>query len=157
MSTNEEERRQCIAQMRTNFAREGGIPDKEKEAILDCFIEGNATWADIFDQAYEYVTTAQERGQLQLAKEKSASEFRHLRDEYEAEANVYKEEQKQKNIERRGMGKEQRERHEAIDAARADMELSGFSMSEEKWRDCLRYANCEITLDEFLSLSADRS
>lgn len=154
MTTTKEERSLRIAQMRTNFAREGGIPNAEKEALLDRFIEGNATWAQLYDHALEYVTTAREREQLRLAKEKSVPDFQSLREAYEAEAKIYEAEQSQKNIERRRMSKEQRERHEAIDAARANVELSGFNISEENWRDCMRYANCEITIDEYLSLRA---
>ena len=154
MTITKEERRLRIAQMRTNFARDGGVPDAEKEALLDRFIEGNTTWAQLYDHALEYVTTAREREHLRLVKEKSASDFKSLREEYEAEAKVYEAEQSEKNIERREMNKEQRERHETIDAARANVEISGFKISEENWHDSMRYANCEITIDEYLALRA---
>jgi hypothetical protein len=154
--TKKEERSLRIAQIRENFAKEGGVPDAEKEALLDCFVEGNATWADLFDYAYEYVTTAQEREHLSLAKEKAAVEFQRTRSEYEADTNVYKEEQGQEKLNQRGMSKEQRERHDAINAARASVFLSGGKISKEIWRDSLRYANCEMTLDEFLELRATK-
>jgi hypothetical protein len=155
MMTTKEDRSLRITRMRANYAQEGGVPDIEKEALLDRFVERNATWADLFDHAYEYVTTAQEREESRLAKERAIPEFERLRHAYEAGSKVYNEEQKQKNVERRGMSKEQRERHEAIDAARANVELSGGKISEPTWQDCLRYADLEITLDEFLMLRAN--
>lgn len=72
-----------------------------------------------------------------------------MRVQYDAEMKVYEQEQELKNIDRRGMSKEQRERHEALDAARANAELSGSTIGEEQWQQSLRWANGEITMDEY--------
>jgi len=150
--TTKEERAMRVAQMRANFAHEGGTPDAEHEALLDQYIEGTATLADLYTHAREYVYTAQERQQLEIDKERLGAEFSRMRVQYDAETEVYAQEQEQKNIDRRRMSKEQRERHEALDAARANVELSGFTIGEEHWQQSLRWANGEITMDEYLAL-----
>lgn len=146
-----EERSLLVAQMREQFAQDGGIPIPEKEALLDPFIEGTATLAELFHHAFEYVTSAQQREGMRLAKERAAPDFERLRQAYEASIPAYEEERKQKIIERRAMGEEQRGRREGIEAARANVELSGADVSEESWQRSLRYANCEMTLDEYLA------
>lgn len=150
MAATKEERAVHAAQMRTHFAQEGWIADPEKEALLDRFVEGTASLADIFNQAREYVTTAQEREDLQLTKEQNALAFQRMREQYEASIPAYEEEQKQKNLQRAGMSMEQRKRHEALDFARANVELSGGKVSEEDAQHALRWANGEISMDEYL-------
>jgi hypothetical protein len=157
MSTTKEERSLRVANMRANFAQEGGVPDAEHEALLDHYIEGTATLADLYDHAREYVYTYQERERLRLDKETLTVEFQRMREQYDASMQTYDEEQKQKNHDRRGMSSEQRERHKAIDSARASVELSGGKISEETWRDSLRYADGEITMDEYLALRHQQS
>ena len=151
MTTTGEERSLRVAQMRAHFAREGGVPNPEKEALLDRFIEGTATLADVFEHAREYVTTAQEREELRLAMRRDASALQRIPEQYEASIAAYDEEQKLKDIHRRGMSIEQRERHEALDFARANVELSGNNVSEENRQQSLRWANGEITMDEYLA------
>lgn len=152
MSTTKEERAMRVSQMRANFAHEGGTPDVEHEALLEQYIEGNATLADLYTHAREYVYTAQQRQQLEIDKVRLGAEFRQMRVQYEAGMKIYAKEQEQKNIDRRGMSKEQRERHEAVDAARANVELSGFAIGEVHWQQSLRWANGEITTEEYLAL-----
>lgn len=146
MPTSKEDRALHVAQMRAHFAQEGGVADPEKEAWLERFIEGTASLADLFD----HVTTAQEREDLQLAKEHNAAAFQRMREQYAASIPAYEEEQKQKNLQRAGMSTEQRKRHEALDFARANVELSGGKISEEDARHALRWANGDITMDEYL-------
>ena len=57
---------------------------------------------------------------------------------------------KQKSLQRAGMSTEQRKRHEALDFARANVELSGGKISEKDAQESLRWANGEITMDEYL-------
>lgn len=58
MNTTKEERAMSVAQMRANFAHEGGAPDAEQEALLDQYIEGTAILADLYTHAREYVYIA---------------------------------------------------------------------------------------------------
>lgn len=156
MTTTKEERTLRVAQMRAHLAQEGGVPNPEKEALLDRFIEGTATLADVFDHAHEYVTTAKEREDLRLAIKKNSSIFQHRLEQYKAGIQAYEEEKKQKNIQRRGMSAKERERHEALDFARANVELSGGKISEEHWQQALRCTNGEITMDEYLGTSGQQ-
>lgn len=151
MIATKEERSLRVAQMLAQFAQDGGIPNPEKEALLGRFIEGTVTLAEVFDHVFEYVTSAQEREEMRLAKEQAAPEFERMRQEYEASIPAYEDERKQTNIQRMGMSNEQRERHEAIDFARANVQLSRGKVSEESWQHLLRYANGEMTLDEYLA------
>lgn len=73
-----------------------------------------------------------------------------MREQYAASIPAYEEEQKQKNLQRAGMSTEQRKRHEALDFARANVELSGGKISEEDAQQGLRWANGDITMDEYL-------
>lgn len=141
-----------VAQMRANFAHEGGVPDAEHEALLNQYIEGTATLADLYTHAREYVYTAQERQQLEIDKERLAADFSRMREEYDAEMKAYAQRHEQKNMDRQRMSIEERERHEALDAARANVELSGFKIGEEEWQQSLRWANGEITMEEYLAL-----
>lgn len=102
------------------------------------------------DHAQDHVTTAQEREDLQLAKEYNAAAFQRMREQYAASIVDYEEEQIQKNLQRAGMSAEQRKRHEALDFARANVELSGGKISEEDAQHALRWANGDITMDEYL-------
>ena len=54
------------------------------------------------------------------------------------------------------LSEEQRKRHEALDFARANVELSGGKISEEAAQRGLRWANGEITMDEYLAVSLPR-
>lgn len=152
MIATKEDRSLQVAQMRAQFVQDGGIPSLEKEALLDSFIEGTATLAEVFDHAFEYVTSAQEREEMQVAKERAAPDFERMRQAYEASIPAYEEERKQKILQRSGMSNEQRERHEAIDAVQANVELSGFKVTDEVRQRSLRWANGEITMDEYLAL-----
>lgn len=152
MNTTKEQRSLRVAQMRAHFAEEGRIPNPEKEALLDLYIEGTATLADVVDHAREYVTTTKESEELRLTMEREAPQFRRMREQYEASIPAYEEARKQKNIERREMSEEQRERHEAVDAARANVQLSGGKISEESRRLSLRWADGEINMEEYLAL-----
>ena len=156
MTTAKEERAVRIAQMRAHFSQEDGVADPEKEAWLERFIEGTASLADLFDHAREYLTTAHEREALRQTKESDAAAFQRMREQYEASIPAYEEEQRQKNLQRAGMNPEQRKRHEALDFARANVELSGGKISEEAAQRGLRWANGEITMDEHLDLSQPR-
>ena len=93
---------------------------------------------------------------LQLAKASDAAAFQHMREQYAASIPAYEAEQKQRNLDRAGMSEEQRKRHEALDYARASVELSGGTISEEDVQRSLRFANGEITMDEFLDVSRPR-
>ena len=104
------------------------------------------------DHAHDHVTTAQKREDLQQAKEHDAAAFQRMREQYEASLPAYEEEKKQRNLERAGMSEEQRKRHEALDFARANVELSGGKISEEAAQRGLRWANGEITMDEYLDV-----
>lgn len=156
MTTTKEERALHAAQMRVHFAQEGGVSAPEKEAWLERFIEGTASLADLFDHVPEYIATAQEREDLRLAKENNAAAFQRMRDQYDASLPAYEEKMKQRNLERAGMSEEQRKRHEALDFARANVELSGGKISEEAAQRGLRWANGEITMDEYLAVSLPR-
>lgn len=156
MTTAKEERALRVAQMRAHFAQEGGVADPEKEAWLERFIEGSASLADLFDHAREYLTTAQEREDMRLAKEHDAAAFQRMREQYDASLPAYEAKKKQRNLERAGMSEEQRKRHETLDFARANVELSGGKISEEAAQRGLRWANGEITMDEYLDLSQPR-
>ena len=156
MTITKEDRILQVAQMRAHFAQDGGVAIPEKEAMLERYIEGSASLADIVDRAREYVTTAQEREQLRLDKERDAAAFQHMREQYAASIPAYEEEKKQRNLDRAGMSKEQRKRHEALDFARANVELSGGKISEEAAQRGLRWANGEITMDEYLDLPQPR-
>lgn len=156
MTTPKDERALRVAQMRARFAQEGGVAAPENEAFLDRFIEGTASLADLFDHAPEYLTTAQEREDMRLAKQSDAPAFQRMREQYEASIPAYEEKKKQRNLERAGMSEEQRKRHEALDFARANVELSGGKISEEAAQRGLRWANGEITMDEYLDLSQPR-
>lgn len=105
------------------------------------------------DHVHEHVTTTQEREDLELTKEHNAAAFQRMREQYAAGIVAYEEERKQKNLQRAGMSTEQRKRHEALDFARANVELSGGKISEEDAQRALRWANGEITMDEYLRLS----
>ena len=150
MTTAKEKRALHVAQMRAHLAKECDVAAPEKEALLDRFVEGTAALADIFNQAREYVTTAQEREDLQLTKEHNALAFQRMREQYAAGCLAYEEEKKQKNLQRAGMSIEQRQRHEALDFARTNVELSGGKISEEDAQRALRWANGEISMDEYL-------
>jgi hypothetical protein len=63
----------------------GRPPDAEHEALLDRYIEGTATLADLYAHAREYVYTAQERQQLEIDKERLGAEFSRMRVQYDAE------------------------------------------------------------------------
>lgn len=156
MTTAKKERALRVAQMRARFAQEGGVATPEKEAFLDRFIEGTASLTDLFDHAREYLTTAQEREDLRLAKENDAAAFQRMREQYDASIPAYEEKKKQRNLERAGMSEEQRKRHEALDFARANVELSGGKISEAAAQRGLRWANGEITMDEYLAVSLPR-
>jgi hypothetical protein len=153
--TSKEERNRRVANMRANFAQEGGVPDAEHEALLDRYIEGNATLADLYEHAREYVYSYRELEQQRLDKEQSDVDFARMHEQFVASVKSFDAEQKQRNVERIGMSDEQRRRHEAIDFARANVELSGYKVSEETWHDSLRYANGEITMEEYLALRRD--
>ena len=101
--------------------------------------------------AHEYVSE-----DLRLAKEHDAAAFQRMREQYDASLPAYEEMKKQRNLERAGMSEEQRKRHEALDFARANVELSGGKISEEAAQRGLRWANGEITMDEYLDVSLPR-
>lgn len=86
-----------------------------------------------------------------LAASTNADIFARMREQYDAGMQAYDAAQQQKNIERQAMSAEQRERHEALDFARANVELSGGKISEEEWQRGLRWANGEIGMDEYLA------
>ncbi|MGK5027137.1 antitoxin VbhA family protein [Janthinobacterium sp. RB2R34] len=90
---------------------------------------------------------------LQLAKASDAIAFQRMREQYAASIPAYEAEQKQRNLDRAAMSEEQRKRHEALDYARASAGLSGYTISEEDVQRSLRWANGEITMDEFLDVS----
>jgi hypothetical protein len=146
------ERKRDVATMKANFALEGGVPDASQEALLSQYIEGTASFQDLFDHAREFVLTHQEREQLEADKERLARNHARLEEEYMKSGKEYDAERKQRARERESMTSEQRKRHEAIDAARANVELSGLKISGKMWRDSLRFARCEITLEEYISL-----
>ena len=102
--------------------------------------------------AREHIPTEQERETLRLAKENDAA-FQRMREQYDASLPAYEEMKRQRNLERAGMSEEQRKRHEALDFARANVELSGGKISEEAAQRGLRWANGEITMDEYLDVS----
>lgn len=102
------------------------------------------------------LATEQEHEALRLAKESDAVAFQRMREEYDASLPAYEEKKKQRNLERAGMSEEQRKRHEALDYARASVELSGRKLSEEDEQRSLRWANGEITMDEYLDVSRPR-
>lgn len=108
------------------------------------------------DHAHDYSATAQEREDLRVARDHDAAAFQHMREQYAASIPTYEEEQKQRNLDRAGMSEEQRKRHEALDFARANVELSGGKISEEAAQRLLRWENGEITMDEYLDLSQPR-
>ena len=108
------------------------------------------------DHAHDHVTIAQEREDRQLTKEHDAAAFQRMREQYDASLPAYEEKKKQRNLERAGMSEEQRKRHEALDFARANVELSGGKISEEAAQRGLRWANGEITMDEYLAVSLPR-
>jgi len=99
---------------------------------------------------------AQLREDTGLAASTNAYQFARMREQYEAGMQAYDAEQKQKNIERQAMSAEQRRRHEALDYARANVELSGGKISEEDWQHGLRWANGEITMDAYLAVVAGK-
>lgn len=86
-----------------------------------------------------------------LATSTNAAMFARMREQYDAGMQAYDAAQKQKNIERQSMSAEQRKRHEALDFARANVELSGGKISEEEWQRGLRWANGDIGMDEYLA------
>ena len=102
------------------------------------------------------LATEQEHEALRLAKEHDAAAFQRMREQYDASIPAYEEKKKQRNLERAGMSEEQRKRHEALDFARANVELSGGKISEEAAQRGLRWANGEITMDEYLAVSLPR-
>ena len=104
----------------------------------------------------ESLTTAQEHEALRQTKESDAAAFQRMREQYEASLPAYEEMKRQRNLERAGMSEEQRKRHEALDFARANVELSGGKISEEAAQRGLRWANGEITMDEYLDVSRPR-
>lgn len=69
MTTTKEERRWYVANMIANFALEGVDPDDEQMALLDRYIDGTATLADLHDHARKYALAAQKREQQWRAKE----------------------------------------------------------------------------------------
>lgn len=94
---------------------------------------------------------AQLREDIGLAPSTKADVFAHMREQYAASMQAYDAAQKQKNIERQSMSAEQRERHEALDFARANVELSGGKISEEDWQHGLRWASGEIDMDAYIA------
>jgi len=156
MTKTKEVRTLHAAQMRAHTAQEGSVAGPEQEAWLERFIEGSASLTDLSDHAPEYLTTAQKREALHLAKEHEAAAFQRMREQYEASIPAYEEKKKQRNLDRAGMSEEQRKRHEALDFARANVELSGGKISEEAAQRGLRWANGEITMDEYLAVSLPR-
>lgn len=72
-----------------------------------------------------------------------ADMFQRMREQYEADMQAYGAGQKRKDIERQAMSAEQRQRLEALDFARANVELSGGKISEEDWQRALRWAHGE--------------
>ena len=93
-------------------------------------------------RACEYAITAQQS---------DAAAFQRMREQYDASLPAYEEMKKQRNLERAGMSEEQRKRHEALDFAWANVELSGGKISEEAAQQGLRWANGEISMDEYLA------
>lgn len=94
---------------------------------------------------------AQLREDMGLAASTKADVFARMREQYDADMQAYDALQKQRNIERQAMSAEQRERHEALDFARANVELSGGKISDEEWQRGLRWANGDIGMDEYLA------
>jgi hypothetical protein len=152
MASTKEERSRRVANMRANFAQEGGVPDPAQNALLDRYIEGTATLADLLEHAYEYATTAQERQDERLRKAEWETDLRRIYDGYAADMKIRDDELKESASANIGMSREQRQREDAVNAARADSELSGATLSEAIQRDSARYVVGEIGLDEFLSL-----
>jgi len=152
MESTKEERSRRVANMRANFAQEGGVPDSEQNAVLDRYIEGTATLADLLEYAYEYATTAQERQEERLRKAELETHLQGVYDRYAADMKTWDDERKKSASVNIGMSKERREREEAVNAARADSDLSRATLSEAVQWDASRYVTGEIDLDEFLSL-----
>jgi hypothetical protein len=150
--TTKEERKRHVETMKVNFALDGGAPDPAHLALLECYIEGSATFQDLYDHAKEYVLMHQQREQLVAEKERFSQEYTHMTEEYATSAKMYEEEQLRKALECRSITEEQRRRYNAIDVARANVELSGFSISDRAWKDSLRFANCELTYEEYVEL-----
>jgi hypothetical protein len=152
VESTKEERGRRVANMRANFAHEGGVPDAEQNALLDRYIEGTATLADLLEHAYDYATTAQERQEERLRKAELEPHLQGVYDRYSADMKILDDERKKGASVNIGMSREQREREEAVNAARADSNLSGATLNEAVQRDATRYVAGEIDLDEFLSL-----
>ena len=152
MASTKEERSRRVANMRANFAQEGGVPDPEQNALLDRYIEGTATLADLLEHAYEYATTAQERQEERLRKAELETHFKKIYDGYTADMKSWDDERKKSASANIGMSRERRQREDAVNAAKADSELSRCKLSEAVERDAARYVAGEIGLDEFLSL-----
>jgi len=111
------------------------------------------------------MTTTKDEGALHVThaledvittQQSDAAAFQRMREQYDASLPAYEEKKKQRNLERAGMSEEQRKRHEALDYARASVELSGGKISEEAAQRGLRWANGEITMDEYLAVSLPR-
>ena len=94
---------------------------------------------------------AQLRDDISLAASTNADVFARMREQYDADMQASDAAQKQKNIERQSMSAEQRERHKALDFARANVELSGGKISDDEWQRGLRWANGDIGMDEYLA------
>jgi hypothetical protein len=152
MTTTNEERSLRVANMRANFAHEGGVPDAEHEALLDRYVEGTATLADLYEHAREYLFTVQEREQQRLKVEALQAGSQRMAQDYEEGAKVYEEEQRREALANIGMSAEHRARHEAVRDAMASARLSGDTVSEQMKLDAARYVSGELTIDEFLAL-----
>jgi hypothetical protein len=152
MATTKDERALHVAQMRANFAQEGGVPDPEHETLLNCYIEGTSTLADLYEHAHEYALAAQEREYHQREQQELSVPLQPDFEQFEASMKIYDEEHMQKDLANIAMSDEQRKRQESADFARAPVGLSGFTVSEETERDSARYISGEINMKEYLAL-----
>jgi hypothetical protein len=152
MTTTKDERSRNVAKMLANFAQEGQVPDAEDEALLQRYIEGTATLADLYEHASEYAFAAQESKRLQHTREEFITPFELDLEGFDASMKAYDEEQKRKTLANIGISSEQRRRQEAVDFAKASVGLSGFTISEETKRNSARFVAGEITMEEYLAI-----
>jgi len=87
-----------------------------------------------------------------VASRTGESHLKRIYAEYAEDIKIYDEDHRKNASASIGICKAQRERQDAVNAARANSKLSGFEVSEAVERYSARYVADEISLDEFLSL-----
>lgn len=141
MNTTREVRNQYVTKILANFVQAGMFPRSQDIALLVRYIEGKASLADLIEQGSDYLSTALEQEIANPESDAVACSSKTITDEEcakNAAANF-------------GLSREQRKRQKAVDAARASLSLSGFTVSYDEEREAARFVAGEIDAGQYFA------